>query len=144
MALDAKQLTDLSKEGMKARANLDRILDFVDLMNKKAEELDNDIESTGEKIRNLADKIGDYIDEIKDQVDTELNKIEINPEETKEAAEKLFLYHGTVHQVISWADTQKSAYKEGSYWWRYWVSVLDNVMQLEVAKNSEMVEKVEK
>lgn len=143
MALDAKQLTDLSKEGMKARANLDRILDFVDLMNKKAEELEGDIEPACEKIKNLADEIGKYIEEIKDQVDTQLNRMEIDPERTKDAAEKLFLYHGTVHQVISWADTQKSGHKEGSYWWRYWVSVLENVMQMEVAKDSEMVKKVE-
>ncbi|MEQ9617790.1 MAG: hypothetical protein RIG61_01280 [Deltaproteobacteria bacterium] len=143
MALNAKELTDLSKEGMKARASLDRILDFVDLMNKKAEELEGDIEPAGEKIKNMADEMAKHIEGIKDQVDTQLNNIEVNPEETKEAAEKLFLYHGTVHQVISWADTQKSGHKEGSYWWRYWVSVLDNVMQMEVAKGSDMLEKVE-
>lgn len=143
MALDAKQLTDLSKEGMKARANLDRILDFVDLINNKAEELEGDVQPAGKNIKKLADEMGKYVEEIKDKVDAQLNKIEIDPEQTKEAAEKLFLYHGTVHQVISWADTQKSAHKEGSYWWRYWVSVLENVMQMEVAKDSETVKKVE-
>ncbi len=137
MALDAKQLTDLSKEGMKARSNLDRILDFVDLINKNAEELEGDVKLAGEGIKELEDKMGVHIEEIKNTVDTQLNKIPIDPEETKEAAEKLLLYHGNIHQVISWADTQKSGHKENSYWWRYWVGVLDNAMQMEVAKQAE-------
>ena len=40
MALNAKELTDLSKETTKASLNLDKILDFVDVINKNAEEIE--------------------------------------------------------------------------------------------------------
>ncbi len=137
MALNAKELTDLSKESMKARLNADKILDFVDVINKNSEELEGDTVQASEAIKELADKIGPYIEEIKNQIETQLDKIEVDPEEAKDAAEKLLLYHGTIHQVISWADVQKNAHKPNSYWWRYWVDVLENVMQLEVAKQAE-------
>lgn len=136
MALNAKELTDLSKESMKARLNADRILDFVDVINKNAEELEGDPVQAAEAIKELADKIGPYIEEIKDQIETQLDKLQVDPEEAKDAAEKLLLYHGTIHQVISWADVQKNAHKQNSYWWRYWVDVLENVMQLETAKQA--------
>ena len=136
MALNAKELTDLSKESMKARLNVDRILDFVDVINKNAEELEGDPVQASEAVKELADKIGPYIEEIKNQVETQLDKLQVDPEEAKGAAEKLFLYHGTIHQVISWADVQKNAHKQNSYWWRYWVDVLENVMQLETAKQA--------
>jgi hypothetical protein len=136
MALNAKELTDLSKESMKARLNVDKILDFVDVINKNAEELEGDPVQASEAVKELADKIGPYIEEIKDQIETQLDKLQVDPEEAKDAAEKLFLYHGTIHQVISWADVQKNAHKQNSYWWRYWVDVLENVMQLETAKQA--------
>jgi hypothetical protein len=136
MALNAKELTDLSKESMKARLNVDRILDFVDVINKNAEELEGDPVQASGAIKELADKIGPYIEEIKDQIETQLDKLQVDPEEAKDAAEKLLLYHGTIHQVISWADVQKNAHKQNSYWWRYWVDVLENVMQLETAKQA--------
>lgn len=136
MAINAKELTDLSKESMKARLNLDKILDFVDLVNKNSEELEGAMIQACEGIKELAEMIGPYIDEIKNQIETQLDKIPVDPEETKDAAEKLFLFHGTIHQVISWADVQKNAHKPNSYWWRYWVDVLENVMQLEVAKQA--------
>ena len=140
MALNAKELTDLSKESMKARMNLDKILDFVDLINKSSEELEGDTVQGSEAIKELSDKIGPYIDEIKNQIETQLDKIQVDPEEARDAAEKLLLYHGTIHQVISWADVQKNAHKKDSYWWRYWVDVLENVMQLETAKQSAVKE----
>jgi len=136
MALNAKELTDLSKESMKARLNVDKILDFVDVINKNAEELEGDMVHASEAVKELADKIGPYIEEIKNQVETQLDKLQVDPEEAKDAAEKLLLYHGTIHQVISWADVQKNAHKQNSYWWRYWVDVLENVMQLETAKQA--------
>ena len=46
-----KELTDLSKESMKARANLDRILDFVDLINKRAEEIEGDVAAPALSLR---------------------------------------------------------------------------------------------
>ena len=134
MAINAKELTALSKESMKARLNLDKILDFVDLINKNSEELEGEMIRACEGIKELSEKIGPYIDEIKNRIETQLDKIPVDPEETRDAAEKLFLYHGTIHQVISWADVQKNAHKQNSYWWRYWVGVLENVMQMETAK----------
>lgn len=136
MTDNVKELTDLSKESLKARANLDRILDFVDLINKKAEEIEGDVVSPGDGIKELSDRMGEYIDQIKKHVDAQLDKIPVDPEETKEAAEKLLLFHGSLPQVIAWADTQKSGHKQNSYWWRYWVSVLENALQLEIAKGS--------
>ncbi|MFI5322752.1 MAG: hypothetical protein ACHQ6U_04305 [Thermodesulfobacteriota bacterium] len=136
MALNAKELTDLSKESVKARMNLDKILDFVDLIIKNSEVIEGDVLKACEEIKELADKTGPYIDDIKNRIETELDKLPIDPEETKDAAEKLMLYHGNIHQVISWADVQKSAHKKDSYWWRYWVEVLENVMQIETAKQA--------
>ena len=136
MPLNAKELTDLSKETTKASLNLDKILDFVDVINKNAEEIEGDTGKPTGAISELADKIAPHINTIKDLIEEQLNKIEVDPEETKDAAEKLLLYHGNIHQVISWADVQKSAHKKDSYWWRYWVGVLENVMQLEVAKQA--------
>ena len=136
MALNAKELTDLSKETTKASLNLDKILDFVDVINKNAEEIEGDTGKATGAISDFASRIAPHINELKDLIEEQLNKIEIDPEETKDAAEKLLLYHGNIHQVISWADVQKSAHKPNSYWWRYWVDVLENVMQLEVAKEA--------
>jgi len=142
MPENVKDLTDLSKESLKARANLDRILDFVDLINKKAEEIEGDVVGPGDGIKELSDKMGEYIDLIKKHVEAQLDKIPVDPEETKEAAEKLLLFHGSLPQVIAWADTQKSGHKQNSYWWRYWVSVLENALQLEIAKGSPDVKPV--
>jgi len=136
MALNAKELTDLSKETTKASLNLDKLLDFVDVINKNAEEIEGDTSKATGAISELSTKIAPYIIEIKDRIEDQLNKLEVDPEETKEAAEKLLLYHGNIHQVISWADVQKNAHRKDSYWWRYWVGVLENVMQLEVAKEA--------
>ena len=59
------------------------------------------------------------------------------------------LYHGDIHQVLAWADGQKSNYKEDSYWWRYWVGIIDCVMQKEMdnpskpmAKGVQFMEKI--
>lgn len=142
MALDVKQLTDLSKEGMKARSNVDKILDFVDLINNNAEGIEGNVAPAGEEIKELADKMGGYIDEIKDKIDAQLDKIPVDPERAKEAAQKLLLYHENIQQVIAWADTQKRGHKENSYWWRYWVAVLENAMQMEIAKESGSVKKI--
>ena len=139
MGLTAKELTGLSNQVMRARRNLDNILDFVDLINHEADKLDGDVTPAGERIKEVSDKMGKSIEEISIQVETQLNKIPIDPEETKDAASKLGLYHGTVHQVISYADTEKSKYKENSYWWRYWVSILDNVMQQEIENPSKPI-----
>ena len=139
MELSAKELTELSKHTAKARRNLDNLLDFVDLMNNDAEKLEGDITPAGEQIKQLSNEMSKHVDEIKTLIDAQLDKIPINPEETKDAASKLGLYHGTVHQVISYADTEKSKYKENSYWWRYWVSILDNVMQQEIENPSKPI-----
>ena len=139
MGLNAKELTELSKHTAKARRNLDNLLDFVDLMNNEAEKLEGDITPAGEQIKELSSQMSKHVEEIKDLVDAQLDKIPLDPEELKEAASKLDLYHGNIHQVITWADTQKSNYKEGSYWWRYWVGILDCVMQQEMENPSKPI-----
>lgn len=139
MELTAKELTELSKHTAKARRNLDNLLDFVDLMNNQAEQLEGDVTPAGEQIKELSHQMSKHVNEIRDLIDTQLDKIPLDPEEIKEAASKLDLYHGNIHQVISHADTQKSNYKEGSYWWRYWVGILDNVMQREMENPSKPI-----
>ena len=141
MGLTAKELTELSKQTAKARHNLDNLLDFVDLMNKDAEQLEGDVGPAGENIKKLSDEMAKHVKEIQELIDTELDKIPLDPEEIKQAAEKLNLYHGNIHQVIAWANTQKSNYKENSYWWRYWVGILDNVMKIEIENPSKPVGK---
>ena len=141
MGLNAKELTELSKQTSKARHNLDNLLDFVDLMNKNDEELEGNVTPAGEQIKKLSSQMGKYVKEIQDIIDAELDKIPLDPEEIKEAAKKLGLYHGNIHQVIAWADTQKSNYKENSYWWRYWVGILENVMLQEVENPSKPIGK---
>ena len=141
MGLSAKELTELSKHTSKARRNLDNLLDFIDLMNKEADKLEKDISPAGDHIKQLSDEMSKHVEEIRDIIDTQLDKIPIDPEELKKAASNLDLYHGNVHQVIAWANTQKSNYKEGSYWWRYWVGILENVMQQEAENPSKPIGK---
>ncbi len=141
MGLNVKELTDLTEQTAKARRNLDNLLDFVDLMNNDANKLEGDVTPAGEHIKKLSNDMTQYVEEIKSLIETELDKIPIGPEATKDAASKLHLYHGNIHQIISMAGTQKSKHKENSYWWRYWVSVLDNVMQLEIENPSKPVGK---
>lgn len=150
MGLNAKELTELSQHTTKARRNLDNLLDFVDLMNKEAERLEGDVGPSGEQIKELSGQMTKHVEEIRTLIDTELDKIPLDPEEIKQAAEKLDLYHGNIHQVIAWANNQKSNYKENSYWWRYWVGILDCVMQQEmenpskpIGKSGPFMEKVE-
>ncbi len=129
MALDVKQLTDLSQNSAKAGRHLDQVRDFVDLIKKNAEHLEGDVMSSGDRIEELSIEIHKHLEEIKKLVDIQLNKIPVDEKTTKDAAKKLALYHDSLHQVIAWAETQKSNHPENSYWWRYWVSVLENVMQ---------------
>lgn len=129
MALDVKQLTELSQHSSKAQRHLDQVRDFVDLVKKDAEHLDGDVAISGDKIEHLSSEVDKHLQEIKQLVEEQLNKVPIDEEATKDAAKKLILYHDSLPQVIAWADGQKSNHPENSYWWRYWVSVLDNVMQ---------------
>lgn len=129
MALDVKQLTELSQHSSKAQRHLDQVRDFVDLVKKDAEQLEGDVMGSGDKIEQLSSEVDKHLQEIKKLVEDQLNKVPIDEDATKDAAKKLILYHDSLHQVIAWADGQKSNHPENSYWWRYWVSVLDNVMQ---------------
>ena len=150
MGLNAKELTELSKQTLKARRSLDNLLDFVDLMNKDAEKLEGDVVPSGEEIKKLSDEMAKHVEEIRSTIDTELDKIPLDPEEIKDAAEKLQLYHGNIHQVIAWANNQKGNYKEDSYWWNYWVGILNQVMQMEaenpskpIAKDAQFMQKID-
>ena len=129
MALDVKQLTDLSQNSEKARRHLDQVRDFVDVIKKDAEHFEGDVMASGDRIEELSSEVNKHLGEIKKLVEDQLNKIPVDEEVTKDAAKKLALYHDSLHQVIAWAETQKSNHPEASYWWRYWVSVLEHVMQ---------------
>jgi len=129
MALDVKQLTDLSQHSAKARRHLDQVRDFVDLVKKEAEHLEGDVGVSGDRIEELSSEVNKHLEEIKKLVETQLNKIPVDTDATKDAAKKLSLYHDSLQQVIAWVEGQKSNHPENSYWGRYWVSVLDYVMQ---------------
>ena len=103
--------------------------------------LEGDVVPPGEQIKELSDQMSKHVDEIKGLIDTELDRIPIDPEELKEAAEKLNLYHGDINQVLAWADGQKTNYKEDSYWWRYWVGIIDIVMRNEMENPSKPMAK---
>lgn len=123
MALDAKNLTDLSKETIKARENLDKVLDFVDVINGQIEHLPDDVNPSIDKIKSLSDEIRKHVEDIKGHIHTVLDKIPVDKDEVKQVANNLLLYQGDVTQVMVWAETQKRNHKEGSYWWRYWDGV---------------------
>ena len=129
MALDVKQLTDLSQHSAKAQRHLDQVRDFVDLVKKDADDLEGDVMTSGDRIEELSGEVDKHLQEIKKLVEDQLNKIPVDEEATKDAAKKLILYHDSLQQVIAWAEGQKSNHPENSYWWRYWVGVLENVMQ---------------
>ncbi len=137
MGLSVKELTNLTKETTKARHSADNLLDFADLINNDIESLGEGLVADIEKIKELADQAGKHVDNIRNLIEDELNKIPTDEEEVKDAANRLLLYHGDIHQVISWADTQKSNHRENSYWWRYWTGVLEQIMQIEVEKREQ-------
>lgn len=125
MAFTAQELTKLLTETKKARDSLDKVLDFVDLINKRRDDFPSDVNIPGQGIRDNADEISKYIEEISNQINDLLNEFSIDADEVKDAAKKLLLYHGDIIQLIHYVETQKTAYKENSYWWRYWRAVSD-------------------
>lgn len=127
MSLTVKDLTHLQKEIKKARDTVDRMLDFVDLMNSASDRIEGDVEPPSSNIREKAESIGDSIGEIKVMVDNQLDKFPIDEEEIKSAANKLLLYQGDAGQVIIWAEQQKANHKEGSYWWKYWQGICEEM-----------------
>ena len=127
MPLTAKQLTDLVTEAIKAKQNLEKVLDFVDLMNNHLEEFPDEVRVSGEKIKQVAPDIEKGIKTIKSHIDAQLNKLPVDIDQAKDAAKKLMLYQGDVFQVINWAELQKRNYEENSYWWRYWQAVDDHL-----------------
>ena len=116
MPLSAKQLTDLVTETIKAKQNLEKVLDFVDLMNKHLEEFPDEVRASGERIKEVAPDIEKSIKTMKFHIDEELNKLPVDIDQAKDAAKKLMLYQGDIFQVINWAEMQKKNYEENSYW----------------------------
>src|SRR3989304_5563719 len=64
MEFTAQELTKLLTETKKARESLDKVLDFVDLINKRLDDLPDSVRTSGEGIRQNAEEIGKYIEEI--------------------------------------------------------------------------------
>ncbi len=125
MVLTVQELSKLLTETKKARNSLDKVLDFVDLINKRQDDFPGDVNTPGHGIRGNAEEIGKYIEEISSQINELLNEFSVDADEVKDAAKKLLLYHGDIIQLIHYVETQKTAYKESSYWWRYWQAVTD-------------------
>ena len=125
MAITAQELTKLLTETKKARDALDKVLDYVDLINNKLEDLPADVKTSGDGIKGQASEIEKYIEEIRHHINSELDKIPLDDNQVREAANKLLLYQGDISQVIDWAEGQKRNHPENSYWWRYWQGVSD-------------------
>ena len=129
MESTAQELTKLLTETKKARESLDKVLDFVDLINKRLDDLPDSVRTSEQGIRDNAAEIGKYIEEISSHINDFLNRFSIDADEVKDAAKKLLLYHGDVIQLINWAEGQKKAHKENSYWWRYWQAISDIIQK---------------
>jgi hypothetical protein len=129
MPLTAKQLTDLVTETIRAKQNLEKVLDFVDLMKNHFEDFPDEVRVSGEKIKEVAPDIEQSIKTMKSYIDKELNKLPVDIDQAKDAAKKLMLYQGDIFQVINWAELQKKNYEENSYWWRYWQAVDDHLRE---------------
>jgi hypothetical protein len=129
MEFTVQELTKLVTETKKARESLDKILDFVDLINKRLDDFPGNIRTSGEGIRDNAAEIGKYIEWISNDINDLLNQFSVDADEVRDAAKKLLLYHGDVIQLINWAETQKLAHNENSYWWRYWQAISDNMKE---------------
>ncbi len=127
MSLTVKDLTHLQKEIKKASATVDKMLDFVDLMNSASDRIEGDVQTPSSNIRGKAESIEKSIGEIKEIVDNQLDKFPVDQEEIKSAANKLLLYHGDKSQVIIWAEQQKANHNEGSYWWKYWQGICEEI-----------------
>ena len=129
MEFTTQELTKLLTETKKARESLDKVLDFVDLINKRLDDLPDSVRTSEQGIRDNAAEIGKYIEEISSHINDFLNRFSIDADEVKDAAKKLLLYHGDVIQLIHWAEGQKKAHKENSYWWRYWQAISDIIQE---------------
>lgn len=129
MGLTAKELTNLIGETNKVRKALDRIMDYVDLINKNSDSLPKGTKESLEDVDGNVSAIGSRVDGIKDTLNTELNKIPVDPDEVKVAADNLLLYHGKTDEVMNWALTQLRGHEENSYWWNYWKGVCDAVVE---------------
>jgi len=129
MSLTVKDLTHLQKEVQKARNIVDKMLDFVDLMNSASDKIDGEIEPPTKNIKQNAELIAGSVNEIKDLIDTQLNKIPVDQEEVKSAAHKLLLYQGSKEQVLIWAQQQKGNHKPESYWWKYWQGIYEEISE---------------
>jgi len=139
MPKTAKELTDLATEAIKAKKNLEKVLDFVDLMKGHSDEFPDEIQTLGEKIKEVAPEIMSNIEKIRSHINKELNKLEVDVDQAKGAANKLLLYHGDILMTINWAETQMTNHDANSYWWRYWDTVgkfLREQLELEKVKKS--------
>lgn len=125
MAITAQELTKLLTETKKAIEALDKVLDYVDVINNKLNDLPADVKTSGDGIKGQASEIEKYIEEIRHHINSELDKISIDEDQVKEAANKLLLFQGDIAQVVHWADGQKRNHPANSYWWRYWQAVSD-------------------
>lgn len=123
MPKTAKELTDMVTETIKAKNNLEKVLDFVDLMNSHSDDFPDEVQILGEKIKEVAPELMNNIEKIRSHINNELNKLEVDDEQARDAANKLLLYQGDIFMTINWAETQMTNHDENSYWWHYWDTV---------------------
>ncbi len=133
MSLNVTELTTYIKEVQRARNALDKLRDFVDLMNKDNDKVEADLESPANKIKDTFDNISLGVNDLDKIFNSELNKMTVSEEEVADAAQKLILYHGDAMQLLIWSEQQKVHYSKDSYWWKYWQGISDKANE-EVAK----------
>jgi len=129
MPLTAKELTDLVTETIKARKSVDKVLDFVDLMNNHLDEFSEEVMESGKRIKEITPEIESLIERIKFHINNDLNQMPVDVDNARDSASKLILYHGDIIHVIHWAETQKSNYEVNSYWWRYWEEINKHIRE---------------
>ena len=137
MPITAKELTDLVTETIKAKQSVEKILDYVDLMNNHLDVFPNELENSGARIKEIAPEIVKNIEKMRKQINAKLNKLPVDIDQAKDAANKLMLYHGDAYQVINWSETQKKNHEENSYWWRYW-QIINETLREQLEKNTDI------
>jgi predicted DNA-binding protein len=125
----ANEFTKLLLETNKAVQATHIILDYVDLVNSQKGDLAPEAGASAERLRELADDVGKQIEILRYYINEALNRIVIEPEDCKAAANNLILYHHTLEDAIAHAERQMQGYQEGSYWWRFWSGVLENLLE---------------
>lgn len=119
----AADITKLLNETKRADKAAFFLMDFVDFLNNYTDELDPKAAAAGKSIKKTAEAAVKKIKTISEHVNEALNKIEVDAEECQKGADNLLLYFNTLEEAIAHVNNQKQGYDEGTYWWRYWETI---------------------